>query len=97
MFSLLEGKNNELIKDVSNSTYFLFRQTTYKDLDHYLEILKFWDKILGFDSVVSYDNRDIMLGFMSKANLREKLRREILTDEDKEKQKNSFAQPRILF
>ncbi len=85
MFSLLEGKNNELIKDVSNSTYFLFRQTTYKDLDHYLEILKFWDKILGFDSVVSYDNRDIMLGFMSKANLREKLRREILTDEDKEK------------
>ncbi len=82
MFSLLESKNKELIKDVSNSTYVLFRQTTYKDLDHYLEILKLWDKILDFYSAV--DNKSVILDLMSRANLRVKLGREIVTN-DKEK------------
>ncbi len=85
MFSLLESENNELIKDVSNSTHALFRQTTYENLDYYLEILKLWDEILAFDSVVSFDNRSIVLGFMSKANLRKQLERESLANEDKEK------------
>lgn len=85
MFSLLESERNELIKDVSNSSQTLFRQTVYKDLDYNLELLKLWDRVLAFDSVVPLDNRTIILGFMSKANLRVKLGREDLAVEDKEK------------
>lgn len=88
LFSLMESKDNEIVKYVMNSSKVLFTLPTYKNLDYYLEVLKLWDRFLAFDSVVPLDNINIMLGFMNNGNLRVKLSREVITDDDRKKIEN---------
>jgi hypothetical protein len=79
--TVLESKNDKLIEEVVNACSSIFRQSVYRDLDYYLEILRLWDRILAMDMLI---DRNILMGLLYKDNLQSKIRRE-LTNDDSQK------------